>query len=334
MSNASTLVQAKETKCISSRPQTLRDHLSVLAPSEAVASEVLYAAVDELEEKDFLGRQLDCCTHAWFTRHEDSGEVKVNANRCRLRWCYFCSEARQAFITNQITPWFTEAKKPKLLTLTIVSSAVPLKDQIDFLYKSFAKLRRRKFVSDRLYGGIWFFQITLSEKTGLWHPHIHALIDSEYMAHKQLMALWDKITGGSKVVHIRAVHNPEKTLQHNARYAARPSSLVNLPMSKAIELFFAFNGRRICGSWGTAKDLSFRPVKPEDSEKWHGLGDWSTIINLQGIDDRADAILKAWNESTPLAAGCGLTYLESYDGDLPPPDTPRTIAPFLSGFYN
>lgn len=334
MPDASTLVQAKETTCISSQPQTLRDHLAVNAPAEAVASEVLYAAIDELEEKDFLTRQLSCCTTAWFTRHEDSGEVKINANRCRLRWCYFCSEARQSFITNQITPWFTAASKPKLLTLTVRSSTEPLKNQIDFLYKSFAKLRRRKFVADRLYGGIWFFQVTLSQKTGLWHPHIHALIDSEYMEHKQLMTLWEKITGGSRVVHIRAVHNPERTLQHNARYAARPSSLVDLPMGKAIELFMAFNGRRICGSWGTAKSLSFRPAKPEDHEKWHSLGNWSTIINLQGMDDRADAILNAWKNSTPLEVGCALLHLEHYNENLPPPDTPGTVQPYLTNFYN
>jgi len=195
------------------------------------------------------------------------------------------------------------AKEPKLLTVTLKHTQNPLDEQIDFLYKSFAKLRNRKICKDAIRGGIWFFQITYNQKTGEWHPHIHALLDSGYMLHAKLVSAWHDITTDSHIVHIRAVHNPEKTLSHNARYAARPSSLLKIPKSLWKELYYAFDKRRICGTWGTARKISLRPSKPEDSKKWHDIGGFRSVMAMKDSDDNARAIFDSWTLGLSLPEG-------------------------------
>ncbi len=294
-------------------------------PGEALASKQFYALVDGEISTVMTDKLLDCRSRAWFIRHEDTGKVRIAAKQCRLRWCFHCSEAKQQFITQAVLPWFQMVKMPRLLTVTLKHTQAPLDEQIDFLYKSFAKLRNRKVCKEAIRGGIWFFQVTYNSRTGEWHPHLHALLDAEYMLHARLVSDWYNITGDSTIVHIRNVDNPEKTLSHNARYAARPSSLLKIPKSLWKELYYAFNGRRICGTWGSARKVSLRPSKPEDSNKWKDIGGFRTVIALKDHDDNARAIFDSWSMDLPLPEGIemidlGAEITKVAEKSRPPPE--------------
>ena len=311
---------------------SFREVLDNAHPGEALASKQFYALADGDFSTTFQDRLLDCRSRAWFIRHEETGHVRLASKQCRLRWCFHCSEARQQFITSAVLPWFSKVEKPRLLTVTLKHNQDPLEEQIDFLYKSFAKLRNRKICKDAIRGGIWFFQVTYNQKTGEWHPHIHALLDAEYMLHAKLMSDWYSITGDSTIVHIRNVDNPEKTLSHNARYAARPSAILKIPKSLWPELFSAFNKRRICGTWGTAREISLRPSKPEDSEKWHDIGGFRTVIAMKDDDDNAQAIFDAWTLGIPLDENINMNNVmdevdKIVEESRPPPNW--ELEPFL-----
>jgi len=320
-----TLVQDIETSHRTPAFRSYREVLDDAAPGASSASQRFYRMVDgDLSEK-YTTRLLDCRSSAWFVRHEDTGRVRIAAKQCRLRWCYHCSESRQQFITQAILPWYSKVKSPKLLTVTLRHNDKPLPEQIDFLYRSFAKFRNRKLLKDAIRGGIWFFQITYNQKSQQWHPHIHALLDADYMLHAELMTIWSKITDGSTIVHIRAVHDPAKTLSHNARYAARPSALIKIPESLWPELHEAFEHRKICGSWGSAKLISFKPSKPEDADKWHDIGGFRTIVALRDCDDNARAIFDAFTFGTELDESISMRNVEDQiDHEVakkkPPPD--------------
>lgn len=279
---------------------SFREVLDNAHPGEALASKQFYALVDGDFSTKFSDRLWDCRSRAWFIRNEDTGKVRIAAKQCRLRWCFHCSEARQQFITQAVLPWYQGASEPKLFTVTLKHTQNPLEEQIDFLYKSFAKLRNRKVCKDAIRGGIWFFQVTYNQKSGEWHPHIHALLDAKFILKAKLISDWYNITGDSTIVHIRKVDCPEKTLSHNARYAARPSALLKIPKSLWKELYYAFDGRRICGTWGTARKISLRPSKPEDSNKWHDIGGFRTVVALKDEDDNARAIFDSWTLGIPL----------------------------------
>lgn len=311
-----TLLEDIETSDRTAFTCSYRDFLDDKEPGCSAASVTFYKIIDDIRHRDYSSRLTECRSRAWFIRNKDTGKVRIAAKQCRLRWCYHCSEAKQQFITQAVLPWFEKALKPKLLTVTIRHSQRPLLEQIEFLYKSFRKFRNRKFLKDRIHGGIWFFQITYNQKRQEWHPHIHALLDSEYLDQLELVSLWRKITLTSDIVHIRAVHDPEKTLSHNARYAARPSALIKIPDFLWPALFDSFNGKRICGTWGTAKDISLRPQKPDDSEKWISIGGWRTVTRSLGFDDNAAAIWKAWLCDKPLNPEISMLEIETFiDGD-------------------
>ena len=305
------LVQDIETKTETAPAPSYRSFLDDKSPGAALASTKFYRYVDSPGDSKFSNRLSECRSRAWFIRHKDTGKVRVAAKQCRLRWCYHCSESRQQFITQAVTPWWTAARMPKLLTVTIKHSDLPLPEQIDFLYKSFSKFRNRKFLKSRIRGGVWFFQVTYNQRDKQWHPHLHALIDSSYLDHNQLIVLWHKITKTSNIVHIRAVHNPEATLAHNARYEARPSALIKIPEDLWLDMYEAFDGRRICGTWGTAKEISLRPSKPEDASAWEDIGGFHTVASLEKYDDNASAIWRAWRMNLKLGDGISCRPIEN-----------------------
>lgn len=323
--NETITVQDIETTRRTPAFPSFRDVLDSQHPGEALTSKRFYEKIDGDFSSKFSDLLSECRTRAWFVRNDETGHVRIAAKQCRLRWCFHCSEARQQFITQAVYPWYLSAKEPKLLTVTLKHTQNPLDEQIDFLYKSFAKLRNRKICKDAIRGGIWFFQVTYNQKTNEWHPHIHALLDAEYMLHADLMSQWNKITSGSTIVHIRAVHEPEKTLAHNARYAARPSALTKIPESLWEDLYYAFDKRRICGTWGSARKISLRPSKPPDSDHWHDIGGFRTVIALKDEDDNARAIYDSWTLGIPLPDGISLNKLidgidEITEQSRPPPE--------------
>lgn len=319
-----TLVQDIETNRITGFSGTYRSFLDDKSPGAALAAVKFYKMVDGTEFGRYSNRLYECRTRAWFVRNSETGKVRIAAKQCRLRWCYHCSEARQQFITQAIKPWWNSVRMPKLLTVTVKHSDKPLDEQIEFLYKAFVKLRNRKLCKDAIRGGIWFFQITYNEKTEQWHPHIHALLDAEYMDHAFLKVAWSKITQGSTIVHIRAVHNPDATLSHNARYAARPSALLSIPEERWPDMYEAFKGRRICGTWGSAREISLRPKKPEGDTPWVSIGGFRTVAGLAAYDDNAAAIWRAWTMSIKLAPLINMDEVDVFTGDKhvywhPPP---------------
>ena len=332
-SNPTSKLEHIETTSISAFSGSYRSFLDQKSPKEADASRRFYEMISSTTGSLKLEQFEQCRTRAWFIRNRDSGRVRLASKQCRLRWCYHCSEARQQFITGAVMPWYQSARLPKLLTLTLKHNKKPLEDQIAFLYKCFAKLRGRKFFKDSCRGGVWFFQITFNKKKQEWHPHIHALIDSYFINNDDLSHVWKKITQDSKIIHIRCVDDPEKTLRHNARYAARPVSLLSIPEERWLELHNGFFGRRICGTWGTAKVISLRPHKPEDCEKWEDVGGWRTVQNLIEYDLNAKAIWRAWSTGEILPAGISVETIDEFIKDEPeyirPPKKLWETDPFL-----
>ncbi len=334
MSEVSALVQPEVTTCRWSTPNTYQDLVVREHAAEFQAAEFLYGAIDEQENSDKLSLLKSCRTHAWFIRHSLSGEVRVASNSCKLRWCPLCAQARQNYIASEVAKWFCRVDYPKLMTLTLRHTSAPLKSQVDFLYRSFQKFRKRKFIANRLRGGVWFFQVKKSEADGSWHPHIHCLIDSDFLEHKQLMKLWAEITKGSTVIDIRAILDTDKAVKHNARYCATPAELYDLLPWNRYELFECFKGRRLAGCWGTAKEISLRPTRPPDSDSWISIGSWSTIIGLAGEDDIADEILEAWRNKKPLLTDSTLLLLDKEITGLPPPtNQPLQHQQYVMDFY-
>lgn len=301
---------------------------------EFIAAQELYRAFDAVEGTTREKRLLECRQNAWFVRSADTGLVRVSANHCRLRWCPLCARSRAGYMTAKIKEWFPDTHRPKLLTLTVKSSQASLSDQIKHIYRSFRELRRSRFWKELVYGGIWFFQITYNKHKKQWHPHIHVLLDSEFIPFEQLKQKWYYYTADSDIVDIRPIFNSNEVANYVARYASRPHDLSTLPVDAAKDLMSVMYGKRMCGSFGTGKKIALSPYKEAKSDEWRHLGSWSLVHRLAATDDAAKKILLAYHTNQPLEAGLNImTYERFLSGEdvdyeykprldpIPPPPT-------------
>lgn len=284
-------------------------------PAYAAAFRV-YSLLDGTSEHARPKRLSECRSNAWFSRHVETGEVRIAANACSLRWCPVCSNFRRNFISHSVSEWLHSADHPKFITLTLKHSRAPVDHQISSLYNFFKELRRRKQFRVTVSGGIWFFQVKRSKTDGMWHPHIHCLVAGRFLAKRHLQKMWLSITKNSFVADIRSVRDPDQASQEVSRYATAPATLFGLPLDDALELVRAMHGRRICGTWGTGRGIKLRPPPCEDPKSWKNLGGWSTVMSLSSTDESAKAILKAYHTRTPLQEGITCAHVDEWINNM------------------
>lgn len=193
-----------------------------------------------------------------------------------------------------IKPWILNHRKPKFITLTLKHSDDPLSVQLDTIYAAFKRLRNRKLWKSHIKGGMWLFQLTKSETSGQWHPHIHIIATGRYLPQSDLSLEWFKVTGTSNIVDIRAVRDAKKAAEYVARYATAPADLSKLAFDDAIECFDALAGRRMCGTFGVGKEIQLCPKKCEDADEWEDVGSFWQVVNSRFVDDTSAAIYSAW----------------------------------------
>jgi len=300
MLESGTLVQHKETTVRQCIPRTFQAYKRAFCESEWLAAESIYELFPGVSRESRLSRFRNCRTWAWFSREIDTGLVRIASSTCKLRWCPLCANAKQNYIARNCEAWLSHSRQPKMLTLTLKHSNAPLKHQIDYLYKSFRKLRISKLFRKKVYGGIWFFQVKRSDSDGLWHPHLHCLISSEYIPQHIISKLWYKITLTSDVVDIRSIRDNETASKEVARYCARPCRLSELTNQDMETVFETFHGRRISGTWGIGRKCPLRPEKNFDKSKFEYLGSWQTIRSNFSSDERAQKILNAYKTNESL----------------------------------
>ncbi len=321
-------VQPLETSEISRHRFSYRDSLALEFPAKMRAVEEMYSGVDHADNKNYFLRLSNCRSLAMFQRNEETGKVRVTSEHCGLRWCPLCAKARQGRIMNEVSGWFEKVRRPVLLTLTLKHTPAPLKHQVHYLYKDFKKLRNRKLFRKNSKGGIWFFHIKRSKADGLWHPHLHCLMDSNWIDRKALSVLWCKITKGSHIVHLKTVENPRNSVSHAARYAAEPCDVSELSFDDGLEVFYAMHGKRLCGTWGTGRKMDLRKPKDPESGNWKNVGDWNEVQALADSDPIARAIVDAYTLDHELAE-C-MTLIEPE----PPPDVVHWEMPTRKLFQN
>lgn len=315
-SDRSSSLDQEETNRLSQIPTTYRRLLSSIDPDEYAASQLLYLEVSAQERSQKLATFENCRRHAFFVRHLETGEVRVRSNHCNLKWCPICARSKARGISNNVREWVMTLDAPKLLTLTLRHSTADLSNQVDDLLRFFRNWRRLTPMSKAYAGGVWFLQITYNVNTDTWHPHLHVILDGGFVNQKTLSERWNHVTHGSSIVDVRRIKNPEYAARYVARYVARPVRLADVPADRRTAIYWQLQGRRTCGTFGTARRAALTSRPSFDSTKWRSVGTYTTVLTLAPRDDRAQSILSAWVHHTPLDAGVCV-----YDPVTPDPTT-------------
>ncbi len=301
----------EEPKALRRFPDSYRQHKARFDPDELSATLETFASEDNSSSERSLLALQNCSSFAWFVRHADTGEVRVHSSKCRQRWCPICSQTLANWRKMALVDYVSSLDRPKFVTLTLKHSNAPLRHQINALYDAFRNLRKLQLLKKTIQGGIWFFQVKQAKSDGCWHPHLHIVVDSSYLPKNQLSRAWLLITHTSKIVDIRLIRDVNQTAKYVARYSARPAALAPLSHLHRQELVAAMAGRRLCGTWGTARRIPLKPPHCVDPEKWINLGNWSLVINCQSASAAARSIVRAWVTASPLPQDCTLAGIES-----------------------
>lgn len=299
------------------RQHDYRTFLTVHYPQELAASQKLFD-LHRFTVGNPRRDRLDACRKtAWFVRHKDTGEVRVRSITCGDRWCPMCSRSRRLTIAANVRDWILTVRRPKHLTLTLVSSHDPLPDQLDRLYKAFTALRATKAWKAKVRGGVWFLHCHWRLSKGWWRPHLHCIIDADYFHQDQISNLWQQITGDSYVVDIRAINNTDKIANYVSREAAKPVNLADLNDTQLRTIFSSFYGRKLFGAWGTAAKLHLLAQPRRVREDWETVGNWGTVIMFAGDDMNAHKIISCWLAKRPLDPGVNINHIDDTLNDVP-----------------
>jgi hypothetical protein len=190
-----------------------------------------------------------------------------------------------------------EMATPKHLVLTVKSTDNDLHEQLQDLRTWFTKLRRTKLWTSKVKNGVYTIEVTINERSGLWHPHIHCVFDGDYIPYKTLRREWHEITGGSEIIWIEQVGNAQGIARELCKYIGKPQKAGTWTDEQICSYAKAIKGARMMQSFGK------KPVKPiEDKLPDQAVNDCRWSIGLARVLWLAEMNIEAAYAALPLIA--------------------------------
>ncbi|GAI62407.1 unnamed protein product, partial [marine sediment metagenome] len=142
------------------------------------------------------------------------------------------------------------------------------------------------------------------------------MIDAPWIDKYKLSEKWLFVTKTSKIINIKEVRDSNSMAEYVARYAARPSLLTKLDVPSRLELLLTLHGRRLVGTWGSARSITLRPGKPPDAADWIKVGSYQKVFWTIDTDPKAKSIWNAFKNNTELAEDCNILPNDHLDRKL------------------
>lgn len=182
------------------------------------------------------------------------GDPQLRYSSCKLRYCPRCSAILSWRRSLALTTLLTTYKTPVFLTLTLKSVDEPLKKTISRLVSSFNRLRRCAVWKQQAGRGFYAVEVTRNAVTKLWHVHLHTVVDCEYIPQAWIANQWEKITGDSRIVHIRKAKPADAG--YMAKYMTKAATMEvedaeqweTIDQMRGLRLMASFGGERSIGS--------------------------------------------------------------------------------------
>lgn len=258
---------------------------------------------DALKAAKFSWNSLDCfagcADSAWVLQEvERPACYKIVRDYCHNRWCRVCSAKRGHVIQRNLAALIAH-KEIRLLTLTVQSTNQTLSDCLLKLYRGFRRLRASAIWKERVDGGIFVTEIKWSERSGVWHPHLHCIIEGRFLPHADIKRNWLRATGDSSIVDIRPIRDKAGAAGYVTKYLSKPcDASVSDDPERFAEAVTALKGRRLCGAYGGWKSAKLTENKPERATRKVGHINELRLQASDG-DENAKRFMKEWNSFRP-----------------------------------
>lgn len=234
-----------------------------------------------------------CGSNAWVIRRvpdpksvaleaEKEGEqYAVVADHCHDRFCRPCSRFRSRTIASNIASYIRN-RRFRFLTITIKTTGLTLKQGVDKLYASFAKLRRTKLWGSRVTGGCCTCEVKPKSGENGWHPHLHCIIEGKFLPLKPLRKLWLQVTGDSYIIDISLGKDADDAARYIAKYITKPfnADVIRNP-DRLEQAIHALHGRRLVSTFGHWRGQQLTVHRPH--------GTWVKVSSLSTMRDAAYA---------------------------------------------
>lgn len=221
--------------------------------------------------RDRIERFEKCGSDCIIQRHSETGEIRLLANYCGDRFCTPCCTARGHRIERELLKLAT-GRQLKFATFTRRDDGLPLLEALDHLRASWRRLRQQAFWNKNVNAAAYAIEITRGKSGTGWHVHIHALLDARFLDQRVWSENWKLATGGSPVMHIRAVIDTKRDVAYVCKYATKalhPSVLKD--KESTVEAMIALRGRRLVGTLGAWHDLDISGIIGP-KEGWVAIG--------------------------------------------------------------
>lgn len=256
----------------------------------------------------------DCGRGHWLMKHKTApNRYKLVPSACHDRLCIPCQRSRSHRITDNLKTRLTE-RPYRMLTLTLRSSSAPLNDQVTRLLRSFRNLRNTSLWKDRVEGGAAFLEVTKNADTGMWHPHLHCILEGRYYLKESIKAAWLAATGDSHVIDIRLVKSRERVIHYVTKYVTKHTDTQIVADPEALdELILALRGRRLLITFGTWH--KWRLLQDPDEKHWDLICHLNVLLLGMAHDDEiGQDLLRHIEGIDDWKKGCEFEYVRA-----PPP---------------
>ena len=183
----------------------------------------------------------------------------------------------------------------RFLTVTLKGTGAPLKLELDRLMTCWKRLRRTSLFSKNVVGGVYVIEVTWSEKLKAWHPHIHAIIDGNYIPQPDLKRQWEQITGDSWVVDIRQAHSARQLTNYLSAYVAKTGKPLKIPNERIPEYSLAIQQLRMMQTFGKLHGTKLKPDREPGTDKVEILISVNTLrLRALAGDEVAERLWSHW----------------------------------------
>lgn len=262
-------------------------------PADLAALRAALAARLESEGRDDLAEKLHHCSDTLKLNCVCCSKVYTVEKSCRRRWCPVCAPKVSAARLRRAARVASRFQWPLAVTLT-TTNLVHADNCIATLKDVFADFRRTAFWKACVAGG--FYALEITHKGRGFHPHIHCLLDCEWLAvevpkptramtHRQVAALCRRAqnelaeTWGGYVQRSKAAVWVERAygqaLVETLKYAVKPTDLLSCAC-RAADIIDMIDKGRIMSPFGVAhamnKDFVGRDDEIERLRQCDGCG--------------------------------------------------------------
>lgn len=264
----------------------LGEYTRIVSTLDAAAADGHLLADVEKRVRSQVKRIADCCRFSQVMTAEDDGSVAICRQRCKSRLCPYCGRRRSMQLRGTMIEAVRKLDSPRFVTLTLRSSAAPLRDQVQQVNRAFATLRRTDLWKRNFTGGVYVVEVTFNRHTLQWHPHIHVIVDGQFVPQKDLKSAWERVTGGSTIVDIRKCHSIKSAVDHLCTYTTKSQDASHVPSEFLAEWADAMHGLRMASTFGTLHGCRLNPDKEPMTE---GMKSVCPMGVLATQADRGDA---------------------------------------------